>query len=191
MLKCLSPWVGGGVLPWAALSVRWSRLRLDGVDHVRAWRGTGPGDALGSRSRGDRRVGRQPERPRQLRRSSITRDRTGGRATIRRIRSCGTATATPWSVKPTAVVHPQRVRRRHHARPEPGVGRTATARRYGAIIPTASRVAIVRISGAWTATTTAGPANGKVDCRRPPGGRAAVTRSRVLRAGRGATGTGC
>ena len=32
--------------------------------------------------------------------------------------------------------------------------RTATARRCGATIPTASRVAIVRISGAWTATTT-------------------------------------
>ena len=48
-------------------------------------------------------------------------------------------------------------------RPEPGAGRTATARRCGETIPTASRVAIVRISVAWTATTTAGPANGKVD----------------------------
>ena len=51
------------------------------------------------------------------------------------------------------------VRQRHRARPEPDAGRTATAQRYGVIIPTASRVAIVRISGAWTATTTAGPAN--------------------------------
>ena len=30
-----------------------------------------------------------------------------------------------------------------------------------ATTPTASRVAIARISGAWTVTTTAGPANGK------------------------------
>ena len=52
-------------------------------------------------------------------------------------------------------------------------GRLSTARHQ-------PHAAVVRISGAWTATTTAGPANGKVDCRRPPGGRAAVTISRVL-----------
>ena len=52
-------------------------------------------------------------------------------------------------------------------------GRLSTARHQ-------PHAAVVRISGAWTATTTAGPANGKVDCRRPPGGRAAVTRSLVL-----------
>ena len=51
-------------------------LRLDGVDHVRTRRGSGGGDVLGPRSRGDRRVGRQPERPRQLRGSSSTWDRT-------------------------------------------------------------------------------------------------------------------
>ena len=42
-----------------------------------------------------------------------------------------------------------------------GCGPYPTARRCGAIIPTASRVATVRISGGWTATTTAGPANGR------------------------------
>ena len=38
-------------------------LRFDGVDHVRAWRDAGVDDSLGPRSRGDRRVGRQRERP--------------------------------------------------------------------------------------------------------------------------------
>ena len=42
-------------------------LRLDGVDHVRAWRGSDHDRVRGPRSRGDRRVGRQPERTRQLR----------------------------------------------------------------------------------------------------------------------------
>ena len=59
-------------------------------------------------------------------------------------------------------------RRRRRARPGPGAGRTATAPRCGATIPTASRAAIARISGAWTATTTAGPANGEGGGR-PPG----------------------
>ena len=51
------------------------RMHLNGVDHVRAWRGAGHG--RGQRSRGDRHVGRQPERPRQLRGSSSARDRSG------------------------------------------------------------------------------------------------------------------
>ena len=42
-----------------------------------------------------------------------------------------------------------------------GPDRTATARRCGAIIPPASRVATVRINDGWTPTTTAGPANGR------------------------------
>ena len=42
-----------------------------------------------------------------------------------------------------------------------GTDRTATARRCGAVTPTASRVATVRINGGSTATTTAGPTNGR------------------------------
>ncbi len=52
-------------------------MHLNGVDHVRAWRGAGHGRGRGQRSRGDRHVGRQPERPRQLRGSSSARDRSG------------------------------------------------------------------------------------------------------------------
>ena len=74
------------------------------------------------------------------------------------------APATVWCANPAAGA--EQAHRRHHARPEPGADRTATAQRYGVIIPPASRVAIVRISDAWTATTTAEPANGEVDCRR-------------------------
>ena len=57
--------------------------------------------------------------------------------------------------------------RHRRARPEPGAGRTATARRCGVTIPPASRLVIVRTSVAWTATTTAKPAN---DRRRSFGG---------------------
>ena len=52
-------------------------LRLDGVDHIRTWRGPGHDRTYDSRSRGDRRLGRQPERPRQLCGSSSARDRAG------------------------------------------------------------------------------------------------------------------
>ena len=47
------------------------------------------------------------------------------------------------------------------------------------------------VHGAMVREQIRGPANGKVDCRRPPGRSAAVTGSRVLRSGRGATETGC
>ena len=56
---------------------------------------------------------------------------------------------------------PRPVRGHRRARPAPGAGRTETAWRCGAIIATASRVAIVRSNGAWTATTTAGLAQGR------------------------------
>ena len=105
---------------------------------------------------------------------------------------CGTVMATAWCVNPAAAGRLRQVRRHRRARPEPGADRTATARRCGAIIPTASRGTIARISGAWTATTTAGPANGKVDgVAGPPGRSAAVRRGWVLRPVGGATGAGC
>ena len=53
------------------------------------------------------------------------------------------------------------VRQRRRARPAPGAGRTETAWRCGAIMATASRVAIVCSNGAWTTTTTAGLAQGR------------------------------
>ena len=52
-------------------------MHLNGVDHLRAWRGPGHSRGRGQRSRGDRHVGRQPERSRQLRGSSSARDRSG------------------------------------------------------------------------------------------------------------------
>ena len=81
---------------------------------------------------------------------------------------------------------PRPVRRHRRARPAPGAGRTETAWRGGAIIATASRVAIVRSNGAWTATTTAGLAQGKVDDRH--GRQRRVRRARVLRTDRGGPG---
>ena len=78
------------------------------------------------------------------------------------------ATATAWSVSPAAGARPRQARLHRRARPEPGADRTATARRCGAIIPTASCVVIVRTSVAWTATTTARPANGRRRSFGPP-----------------------
>ena len=69
--------------------------------------------------------------------------------------------APAWCANPAAGGGPRPVRRRRRARPAPGAGRTGTAWRGGAIIATASRVAIVRSNGAWTATTTAGLAQGR------------------------------
>ena len=110
---------------------------------------------------GDRRVGRRPERPRQLRGSSRPRDRARdarpSRVPVharRRRRRRGVRVRE-------AGGRPRRGRRRRRARRGPGAVRTATAPRCGATIPTGSRVAIAPISGAWTATTTAGPANSR------------------------------
>ena len=146
-------------------------LRVDRVDHVRTPRSPRSGAARGPRSRGDRRVGRTMGTAASAARR---REPTGSRpcrGTIPRIRSCETGTATAWCASPAAGARRRRDRRRRRARPGPGAGRTATAPRCGATIPTASRAATARISGAWTATTTAGPANGEGGGRPPAAGR--------------------
>ena len=67
---------------------------------------------------------------------------------------------TVWSVNPAAAARHRRPPRLGRHRRRLPAGRTATARRSGAIIPTAFAAGIVRTNGAWTVTTTAGPANG-------------------------------
>ncbi len=69
--------------------------------------------------------------------------------------------APAWCANPAAGEGGRPVRQRRRARPAPGAGRTETAWCCGAIMATASRVAIVRSNGAWTATTTAGLAQGR------------------------------
>ena len=139
-------------------------LRHPGVDHVRTRRGSGHGQP--SVRVPEVIAAWDEERARQLRGSS-TRDRTGLTQRPSRV-SVHAGRRRRGGVEPVAGARPRQVRRRRRARPEPGAGRTAIAQRYGVIIPTASRGAIVRISVAWTATTTAGPANGKVEDRRRP-----------------------
>ena len=89
-------------------------------------------------------------------------------------------------MNPAAGGGPRPVRRRRRARPAPGAGRAAAAWRWGAIIATASCVEIVRINGAWTATTTAGPVQGRWMIA--TGDDAAVRRARVLRTDRSGPG---
>ena len=91
-----------------------------------------------------------------------------------------------WCANPAAGGGPRTGPWRRHARPAPGAGRSATAWRCGAIIATASRVAIVRINDAWTATTTAGPVQtcaGKVDDRQWKQRRSEESSSVVDRSG--------
>ena len=120
-------------------------LRLDGVDHFRARRGAADGTA---------RRERHPPR-----RFAAWDENGNGRVSLC---SCGTGTATVSSVNP-AVAHHRLVGRCALRAHRAGVGRTATARRSGEIIPTAFPGATARTSGAWTATTTGGRANDR--CR--------------------------